>query len=238
MLLTRVLTALVLLPLVLAGIYLLPTIHFAWITAAIFALGAYEWAQLTLGPNNGLRWPFYVAYSAICALLWSFEQAALVWLGLAGLGWLWAIWEVLRIRALPEADDRIRPHWVLLGLIMLPGAWVGLLQLRDPQPHLLIAVCLIVWGADVGAYFVGRSFGRRKLAPFVSPGKTWEGALGGCVIGTVVALGFAVATGVWSLNLLLVPALVALTNLSLWQPLARTQQVQFAIWNKCLDRLS
>ena len=216
MLLTRVLTAVVLLPLVLAGIYLLPPVHFAWVTAVIFALGAYEWVQLTLGAHSPLRWPFYIAYSAICASLWTFEQAAIAWLGLASLAWLWAIWEVVRIRTLPEADDRIRPHWVVLGLIMLPGAWVGLLSLRDPQPHLLVAVCLIVWGADVGAYFVGRKLGRRKLAPFVSPGKTWEGALGGSVIGAAAALAFALATGIWGLSPLLVFGVYALTALAVF----------------------
>lgn len=216
MLITRILTALVLLPLVLAGIYLLPTLHFAWITAVVFALAAYEWVQLTLGPGSPWRWLFYLLYSAICAALWQFEGFAIVWVGLAGVAWLWAIWEVLRVSEPLVSDDRVRVHWVGLGLIVLPAAWVALLNLREPQPHNLVAVCLIVWGADIGAYFVGRAIGRRKLAVFVSPGKTWEGAIGGAVIGTAVTLGFCAYFGLTAITATLVVVIAALTALAVF----------------------
>lgn len=216
-LLTRFLTAIVLLPLVLAGVYLLPELHFAWVTAVIFALAAYEWVQLTLGPASGWRWLFYAGFSAVCAFAWAYEQTvgqALLWV--ASIGWLWAIWEVVRVKTSLTVDARVRPHWVALGLILLPGAWLGLAVLRANDPHLLVAVCLVVWGADIGAYFVGRAIGRRKLAPYVSPGKTWEGALGGSVVGTLAALGFAAYFNVWAVSVALVVGLVALTGLAVF----------------------
>jgi phosphatidate cytidylyltransferase len=76
----------------------------------------------------------------------------------------------------------------VLGLIVLIGAWVAIVQLQARSPWLLLAAMAIVWIADTAAYFAGRAFGRRKLAPSISPGKTWEGVYGALAAVAVYAL--------------------------------------------------
>ena len=100
------------------------------------------------------------------------------WLGAL----LWVIFAPRRVASWSAA---------LAGIVALAPAWVALVRLRVDVPRgaqwLLFALCL-VWAADIGAYVAGRSFGRLRLAPQVSPGKTWEGVLGGLVMATAVAL--------------------------------------------------
>ena len=82
----------------------------------------------------------------------------------------------------------------VMGLVILIPAGLGLLVLKSlPQGNLLIlSVMLLIWGADIGAYFFGRRFGKKKLAPRVSPGKSWAGLLGGLLTSLCIALGLAV----------------------------------------------
>src|SRR5690625_7138814 len=82
-----------------------------------------------------------------------------------------------------------------MGLWVLLPAWVGFNVLRDIGGVWLLYVLLLVWGADIGAYFSGRAWGRRKLVPAVSPGKSWEGVLGGVAVTLVLALLFAIWQG-------------------------------------------
>jgi phosphatidate cytidylyltransferase len=77
---------------------------------------------------------------------------------------------------------------VLSGWIVLVGAWMALVELQSRSPWLVLAAMAIVWIADTAAYFSGRAFGRRKLAPQISPGKTWEGVYGGLAAVAVYAL--------------------------------------------------
>ena len=82
------------------------------------------------------------------------------------------------------------PSKVLIGLLILLPAWQGLVLLKQWPlgNYLIVAVMVLVWGADIGAYFSGRAFGKRKLAPQVSPGKSWEGVLGGLLTCLLIAL--------------------------------------------------
>ena len=103
---------------------------------------------------------------------------------------------------------------LLAGVVVLFPTWLALVQLRVAGPGVLLALLAVVWMADVAAYFSGKAFGRHKLAPSISPGKTWEGAIGA---GVGVALyGLAVRAGVayepvavhfWILGLLTVTAI-------------------------------
>lgn len=204
--LIRIITALVLAPLALAGIYLLDLNGFALVVAAIIALASYEWAGLVFAStNNAVITPapivttlvFVGATIAICGFLWSRPEMQSKWLMVSSVCWAWAVVEVLiypkQIAAPSQAAQsgvRANLRWILFGLVVLPGAWAAMLLLKDRDPNLLVMVCFLVWGADAGAYFVGKAMGQRKLAPKVSPGKTWEGALGGALVGVLAAFAF------------------------------------------------
>ncbi len=196
MLKERLLTALVAGSLLLAGLIFLNTLGVAVLLGAVTLLAAFEWSSLVRpGRATGLA---YVAVTAIVGVaslalpLVVIVAAALVW-------WTWAAGEVFVFR------DRASPLWQpatlrwLAGLLVLVPAWRGCLALKtqDPShPGLLIWLLAMVWAADSVAYFAGRAFGRRKLAPLVSPGKTVEGALGGVAGAALIG-----AAGAWWLAL-------------------------------------
>jgi phosphatidate cytidylyltransferase len=179
--LTRLLTAAVLLAAFLAALFWLDRALFALLAALIVALAGYEWA--TLGKTGR---GFAVVYAAVCAVLcYSLAQEARLapWVcAAAGLFWISAApWWLARGVAPASA-----------GLTLAAGAMVlvpaGLAMATLPRSQLLMGLGLI-WIADSGAYFAGRAFGRRKLAPSISPGKTWEGVAGGavgCVIYAII----------------------------------------------------
>lgn len=202
--LIRIITALVLAPLALAGIYFLDLTAFAFVVAAIIALASYEWAGLVFVPAESKGGQLIAATAfvgttlAICGALWVRPDLQSNWLVVSSVCWVWAVVEVLIYpRQIPPSGEgdlgstrRGNLRWILFGLVVLPGAWTAMLMLKGRDPNLMVLVCFLVWGADAGAYFVGKAFGKRKLAPKVSPGKTWEGALGGAIVGVLAALAF------------------------------------------------
>ena len=105
--------------------------------------------------------------------------------GVATLFWIARRAGVARVAL---ADARARCRWRCVGWIVLIGAWVAIVELQARSPWLVLAAMAIVWIADTAAYFTGRAFGRRKLAPRVSPGKTWEGVYGGLAAVALYAL--------------------------------------------------
>ncbi|MGV0951420.1 MAG: phosphatidate cytidylyltransferase, partial [Azonexus sp.] len=109
---------------------------------------------------------------------------------------------------------------LIVGLVVLFPAWLALVQLRVAGPGVLLAILAIVWMADVAAYFSGKRFGKHKLAPSISPGKTWEGAIGGGIgvvlYGIALRLGFAfepVGLPLWVFGLLAVTAISIMGDL-------------------------
>ena len=178
--LTRALTAAVLLAAFLAAVLLLDRAAFAVLVALFVALGAHEWGRLA-----GLGGRYLVAYAAACLILFglllgSALVESVLWA--AALFWTAAV-----------------PWWLAAGVTSKRRAWLlaagvtalvpaGLAMTALPPDRLLMILGLI-WISDTGAYLAGRACGRRKLAPSISPGKTWEGVAGGavgCVIYAII----------------------------------------------------
>ena len=185
MLKQRIITALILLPIALCGFFLLEGSGFALFIGLVVTLGAWEWARLAGFEAQGARVLFAVVVAALLLGLHIFPDLAPWVLGAAVLWWATATFLVLTF---PQSAA----HWssmaarLVIGLLILLPAWQGLVLIKAmPLGNwLIMAVMVLVWGADIGAYFSGRKFGKRKLAPKVSPGKSWEGAIGGlaCVL--------------------------------------------------------
>ncbi|MEP7155895.1 MAG: phosphatidate cytidylyltransferase [Betaproteobacteria bacterium] len=187
MLKTRIITALVLLPIVLAGLFVFPPWAWGLFTFAVVMCAGWEWRQFCgLSREGAVAYLLLTAaYAAFIVVAWlkggiagvnfyqlkqsGFSVAAIFWLIVAPL-WLAKAW---------------RPKSPLLmaiaGWIVILPTLLALLSLREISPWVFLSFAAIVWVADIAAYFVGKRFGKTKLAPAISPGKTLEGALGGTV---------------------------------------------------------
>lgn len=204
MLKTRVVTALLLFAGFLAVLYLLPFSGWLLFASMIAGLGGWEWAGLMKRGRPG-RLGYAIASAALSAslgcyifdsasgdikreqLLWAaFILAGLFWLVVVPV-WLWAKWKT----------GAFFPG-MIAGLIVLVPACLAMMQLRALHPTLLLAWMATVWIADIAAYFCGRTFGRHKLAPVISPGKTWEGAIGGGIGVMAYGLIAAAIAGIFS----------------------------------------
>jgi phosphatidate cytidylyltransferase len=181
MFMTRVLTAAVLLPLFIAGLFFLPGL---WWAAALFPLllaGGWEWASLAGFSRRG-HWAFctLLLITAPALLLtgdfqqWYLPETAALWAS-AGF-WLF----IAPVWLLRGWKPRSALLFAVTGWILLVPTWLALVRLQE-LPWLLLAVLGVVWIADSAAYFSGHAWGRHKLAPAISPGKTWEGVAGAAV---------------------------------------------------------
>jgi phosphatidate cytidylyltransferase len=193
MLLQRFLTALVLAPLMLAGIYLLPDEAFRLFIGVIILLGAWEWANIAGYSSIIQRSVITVAMALILlAVHLAFSVQSAIWLSLVLASLIWWIAASLIVFRYPNASGWLSygPLKLLVGLPILGAFWLGLVWLKSQGSAdlLLTWLMLLVWGADIGAYFAGRTFGKRKLAPNVSPGKTWAGVYGGMFTSIVISL--------------------------------------------------
>lgn len=186
MLLTRVLTALVLVPLVILALFGLPPRGWALVSLGLVGAAAWEWAGLA-GWSRSARAAYAAATASAGVALLVAPPAAFA------TGWPAAVAVPLLVAA-TLFWTAILPLWLrnrwrlprgagaaLLGWLLLLAAWVALVQLQARSPWVVLAAMGIVWVADTAAYFAGRAFGRRKLAPTISPGKSWEGVYGALV---------------------------------------------------------
>ena len=188
MLKQRFITGIILAPLVIAGFVLLNALWFAVMVGGIITLAAWEWARLSGIQAQSGR----VAYAVLVALLlvglYSYQWPVQHMLVLAACWWVLATLMILRY---PQGRG-LWSGWLaqLYGLVVLLPAWAALVWLRAQTGGLwlLLAVVVMVWAADIGAYFAGKTFGKHKLLPRVSPGKTLEGLLGGLLLAEVLAV--------------------------------------------------
>ncbi|RZT42002.1 phosphatidate cytidylyltransferase [Cupriavidus agavae] len=190
MLLTRVITAVCLLLLILPILFLAPPVALGVLVVVIVALAGWEFGRLIglAGP-----WPYVYALACLAVLLGVFLAAdgpATELLLKASLV-AWGVALVLLARGVRKATPGFTLLGAVLGLIMLPAFGHAVMGLRFAGVGVLLTAAVLVWAADIGAYFVGKAIGRRKLAPTISPGKSWEGAIGGWLLAMAVALGLA-----------------------------------------------
>ncbi|HLT28201.1 MAG TPA: phosphatidate cytidylyltransferase [Zeimonas sp.] len=186
---TRVVTALVLLAILLPPIFVLDPWVWGAVTLVFLTAAAYEWVRLLGGGRRAALAAGAVALVGAALLAWreiaGWPPAFVIAVcAAATLGWL--VLGPMHLRA-----HDARGGGVGLAAAWLLACWVALVALRALGPLPLLAAMAIVWIADIAAYFVGRAFGRHKLAPSISPGKSREGALGGFV--AVAGIGLAAA---------------------------------------------
>ncbi len=194
MLRQRLLTALVLVPFAVWGVLMLPAEWFRAVMAALVGMAAWEWARL--GRLDAPRQQ--VAYVLIVLAAVGLTAVGLAWNPrtlqlLLGAGLAWWLLSLGWIARFPRCEDLwvVRPGPRLLaGVLVLVVSWAAVVGLREHPYHgpaALLFLLALVWVADSAAYFAGRRWGRRKLAPAVSPGKTWAGAYG--AFGATLAVG-------------------------------------------------
>lgn len=189
MLKTRVITAVVMLAILLPVLFLLPPIYLSALFFMMLVAAAWEWSRL-IAPNADRS--AYI-YALICAviviLLWLSAEPSIeiAFLSIAIAFWVFGMPFMLS-QGLHLSLLRWRLVLSVLGFIVLPSAWLSLDVLRDIGLLWLLSAMILVWLADIGAYFVGRAIGKRKLASQISPGKSLEGALGGLVLCLIYAI--------------------------------------------------
>lgn len=189
MLRQRLLAAGVLIPAAVAWAWLAPLPVYAAVGAGLVLVGAWEWAGLAGFEGGRARAAYaFVAMAAMAGAWWASQHrtlsSALLW---AALGfWVLAAAELGRGRVQAPAEGLASE-----GLIVLAAAWFSMLVIRsDPGgAGFVLALLAVVWAADAGAYFAGKAWGRHRLAPRLSPGKTWEGLAGG--LAAAALAGFA-----------------------------------------------
>ncbi|HRP96255.1 MAG TPA: phosphatidate cytidylyltransferase [Rhodocyclaceae bacterium] len=221
MLRQRVVTAVVLLAGLLGALFLLPQL--AWLALVALVCGAAAWEWAGLHALTGWRKRVFASLTGMLCLL----LGLLAGLGSESAGTVGALFAIYLVSAMfwiVLVPSWLRRKWrierastaVVIGLVVLIAPALALAHLRQVDPWLLLGAMALVW---IAAYFVGRTYGRHKLAPLISPGKTWEGAAG-AVVGVLIAgaVVFALVRPAhiplqWLLAL--VPLLVVLTAMSI-----------------------
>jgi len=194
----RLISAFVLIPVVIAALFLLPPVGFAIVTLVVCMLAAWEWGQLSGFTSRSQRvWLAVLCGLMLALMLFMLPEyhhnihqpiiAGSLWLSLG-----WWLAALLLVLFYPGSASLWRNSKLLrlcFGLFTIVPFFWGMLALRtwhyDDNPYSgalwLLYVMILVWGADSGAYMFGKLFGKHKLAPKASPGTTWQGSLGGLV---------------------------------------------------------
>jgi phosphatidate cytidylyltransferase len=180
MLRTRVATAVVLLLVMIAALRAPGPAPFALLTLVLIAAAGWEWGRLNQAAG-GLALAMAFVLAAACALSlaagWTVQAPAATWWAA---GALWLVGGAVALRGGPAAWPHLprAARW-LIGVVGLWAAWLAISHARVIGINFMLSVFCLVWIADIAAYFGGRAFGRRKLAPSISPGKSWEGVFSG-----------------------------------------------------------
>ncbi|RUO77336.1 phosphatidate cytidylyltransferase [Idiomarina seosinensis] len=208
MLKQRILTALLLIPVALYAVFLLPLWGFSLFIQAVLMLGAWEWSPLMGVTRKSGRIAYTIAVGAIIGILSFFVPYQHLWTDgsldpliyytilLGGIWWVCALALIVNYPSSRRMWSRTRSIVGLFGLLIFVPTWAALVTVRsiniDVQPYfggwVVLFILLLVWAADVGAFFAGVRYGRNKMMPAVSPGKTMEGLCGGISLAFVVMM--------------------------------------------------
>ena len=200
----RIITALILIPIVIAALFLLPPVGFAVVTVIVCMLAAWEWGQFAGFTSRTQRvWLAILCGFLLAAMMLSLPayQQSIQLLQVKGSLWLslgWWLLAFVLVIFYPSSAALWRHSRALrlvFGLLTIVPFFWGMVSLRAygyAENHYngawwLLYVMLLVWGADSGAYLFGKLFGKHKLAPRVSPGKTWEGLIGGLLTSALIS---------------------------------------------------
>jgi phosphatidate cytidylyltransferase len=216
LLIQRIITALILAPAAILAIFYLPLAYFAALLMIVIGIGAWEWGPLMGFKSKSRRISFVATTLILIGAIWLLLSPSDLWLNskelhsyAMSLLWLAVAWWVLSaflMLSYPNSSNFWSKHRSVRGMfgwLTLVPTWLAFMVIRtnDYQAdsyhgaQLLMFLFLMVWSADVGAYFVGKAIGKNKLMPNVSPGKTFEGFLGG-----VVSACLLVAIAAYNLN--------------------------------------
>jgi phosphatidate cytidylyltransferase len=199
MLKQRIITALILAPLALFAILFLPLFSFQMMIAVVMGLGAWEWSSMSGITRTITKGAYAALVLGICLLLSILLPTDLIWfqgqlnalytyiLSLAAFWWVLSLGMIIRYPKYSSIWYSSKVLRGIFGILTLVPTWVAVVSMRtslyDVDPFygasLIFYVLGIVWAADIGAFFVGVKFGKHKLRPRVSPGKTIEGLMGG-----------------------------------------------------------
>lgn len=208
MLKQRIVTAVVSLTILLLLLFAAPPLVTEIAIALMVIGGAWEWSGLLRADSIPVRATYTLAVALSLAAVWHWQADVAGWLYVVALAW-WAaatVWVVIFPTAVPRAIALVG------GFLILVPLFTALTALYHQGSERLLFLLLIVWSADIGAYFAGKQFGKLKLKPSISPGKTWEGVIGGLVFAGLI--GTAGAAWFGDAYLALVPFCLAIAVIS------------------------
>ena len=200
MLRTRVITAVVILLVVLGMLFFAPALAWSLFVLAIALGSCWEWSRMC-GLGDRGQSVFLAASGIAGGALWllyaragdgAFVPAASAAFVFAAAFWIVAapLWLARKARPAPLLC-------AIAGWLVVWPTWFAFVVLRDASPWLLLAIAALVWVADIAAYFTGHRFGRRKLAPAISPGKSWEGVYGGLAAVALYGIALSAIAHAW-----------------------------------------
>lgn len=216
MLKTRIITAVVLVAGFLLFLFTATNMQWALLTLAATLAGVWEWSNLIKLTAPRMYLMLATAFAVGMLLIfaghtpWADYAGALIFFLLASAAIFWLVLAPVWLMSRRKIAQQL--VMAVLGLLLLLATWISLTGLHSISPWLLLAVLATVWLADTAAYFSGKRFGRHKLAPEISPGKTWEGVAGAIV--AVSVYGFVLSTYLhYSLWLILVLWLIVVLSI-------------------------
>lgn len=211
MLLPRVLSAIVMAVLFVGAVFILDATYFVFAMAGVVVLAGWEWARLSGLHTQVSRVGYAVLIGVLCFVIFTTDTHRDS-LYLSPVLWGLALYWVICYPA-PRVWRHVYSR-LLFGVLVLVTTWSALVTLRESDSFIVWVLMLmgLIWGADTGAYFAGRAFGKRKLARFVSPGKSWEGVFGGVLLTQVGVIVFAALSDVTLLQWLGLSVIAFITS--------------------------